>query len=351
MGRALVPMARPGWDQIPAEDRATAEAAFRLAVIQASLALGASVALVYTVRNYRLTRRGQVTDRFTKALERLGSDVVYIRTGGVLALEQIVQDSRDQATHAAQILNAFVRDRTPWRARAKDSKTSRAAAARRAARRHAPLPTSATALPTRPSSDVQAALTALTRPSSRRHVDASQPINLDGLHLQRAQLTGAHLSGAVLTEARLCLADLIRANLIRARLVRADLSGANLTGARLCGADLSGADLVRAHLNGANLTGARLCGADLTEANLNGANLSGANFTGARLSKAHLTKANLTKADLNGADLTEANLRGVRRLQPEQLLRAYLDGPIRNLPAELAADPAIAARLATTSEE
>ncbi|WP_405467080.1 hypothetical protein [Streptomyces canus] len=111
--RALVPMARPGWDQLPAEARATAEASFRLAVIQASVAAGASVALVYTARNFQLTRRGQVTDRFTKALERLGSPMEYVRIGGVLALEQIVQDARDQAPHAAQILNAFVRDRTP----------------------------------------------------------------------------------------------------------------------------------------------------------------------------------------------------------------------------------------------
>ncbi|GAA3749559.1 hypothetical protein GCM10022225_37280 [Plantactinospora mayteni] len=38
---------------------------------------GAPVVLVgplYTARNYRLSHRGQVTDRLTNALERLGSD-------------------------------------------------------------------------------------------------------------------------------------------------------------------------------------------------------------------------------------------------------------------------------------
>ncbi|MDQ1040124.1 hypothetical protein QFZ75_006540 [Streptomyces sp. V3I8] len=54
------------------------------------------IALLCTARTYRLTRRRQITDRFTKvlekALERLGPDQIYIRVGGILALEQIVQD-------------------------------------------------------------------------------------------------------------------------------------------------------------------------------------------------------------------------------------------------------------------
>ncbi|MEN8656161.1 pentapeptide repeat-containing protein [Streptomyces sp. 21So2-11] len=102
---------------------------------------------------------------------------------------------------------------------------------------------------------------------------------------------------------------------------------------------------LRACLSGANLTGAYLTGANLTGANLTGANLSGANLTGACLNGANLFVASLTKADLTGA-----SLRNVRFLEPEQLLRARFVS-IRNLSAELAADPAVAARLATTPEE
>ncbi|MEU6672513.1 hypothetical protein [Streptomyces sp. NPDC046727] len=87
----------------------------RTALVACAAAIGAGVALVYTIRNYRLTRRGQVTERFTKALERLGSDQRYVRIGGALALEQIVQDAPEQATHAAQVLGHFVRDRAPAR--------------------------------------------------------------------------------------------------------------------------------------------------------------------------------------------------------------------------------------------
>jgi cation transport ATPase len=86
----------------------------RTAVVACAAALGAGVALLYTARTYRLTRRGQITERFTKALERLGSDQQYVRIGGILALEQIVRDAPEQAaTDAARVLNHFIRDCAP----------------------------------------------------------------------------------------------------------------------------------------------------------------------------------------------------------------------------------------------
>ena len=310
--RALVPMARPGWDRLPAEVRVTAEAQFRLAVIQATAGAGAVVALVYTARNYRLTHRGQVTDRFTKALERLGSGQMYIRIGGILALEQIVQDAPDQADPAKQTLNAFLYDRAPRRQSDDPAeKTSQVEAVRRPLRRRMPPPPAAPPLPDRPEVDVQAALTALTRPVSRRRRGRRQSIDLSHLHLTRAKLshadlTGADLEGADLTEARFAWAD--------------------LTGARFALADLTGADLFYA-----NLTRAGLVRVDLTKAHLDRANLFGANLFG---------------ANLDGADLYGANLDGVRDLGRDQLLRARSIGAVRNLPTSLADDPAVAARLA-----
>ena len=64
---------------------------------------------------------------------------------------------------------------------------------------------------------------------------------------------------------------------------RVDLSGLNLEGA-----DLSGFNLNRANLSGANLEGADLSGAFLRYADLSGANLEGANIEGADLFDADL---------------------------------------------------------------
>ncbi|GGX70295.1 pentapeptide repeat-containing protein [Streptomyces fructofermentans] len=140
--------------------------------------MGAGITLLYTARTYRLTRRGQITDPFTKALERLGSSEIYVRIGGILALKQIVQDAPEQAD-AARVLGHFIRHRAP----------------------KANFGPADEPLPAEPAADVQAALT-------RTHVDPREPLDLHGLHpagaqLRQADLTRAHLRGAMLTEAEL----------------------------------------------------------------------------------------------------------------------------------------------------
>ena len=74
------------------------------------LTLGAGLfaagALIFTARNFTLSRhtfelteQGQVTDRYTKAIEELGSDKLSVRIGSIYALERIVRDSPgDQPT-------------------------------------------------------------------------------------------------------------------------------------------------------------------------------------------------------------------------------------------------------------
>jgi len=57
-----------------------------------------------------LTQRGQVTDRFTKAIEQLGGDKLDVRLGGVYALEQIARDARDLSWPIIEILTGFVRE-------------------------------------------------------------------------------------------------------------------------------------------------------------------------------------------------------------------------------------------------
>ncbi|NGO81090.1 pentapeptide repeat-containing protein [Streptomyces sp. YC504] len=282
----------------------------RTALVACVATVGAGIALVYTVRNYRLTRRGQVTDRFTKALERLGSEEIYVRIGGVLALEQIVQDAPEQATHAAQVLGHFVRERAP------DAVPS---AYRREVLR-----------PSRPASDVQDALRALTRPASRTHLDARDTLDLPGLHL-----AGADLFGADLTNADLYKADLTDADLRGADLTKADLRGADLTNALLLYADLTSA-----RLREADLTNVLLLHADLAKADLRGADLTKAGLRGADLTSADLRGADLTKADLRRADLREADLTTARGLTAEQLQVARLDGA--QLPAGLVAEPGTA---------
>ncbi|WP_405681200.1 pentapeptide repeat-containing protein [Streptomyces sp. NBC_00868] len=317
----------------------------RSALVACVAAIGAGIALVYTARNYRLSQRGQVTDRFTKALERLGSEQVYVRIGGVLALEQIVQDAPGQATHAAKVLGHFVRHRTPARSAApqSDERATRVAdllevlghvARRRARARQAAAaePNAAdSTLPMEPNADVQAALTALTRPASRTHVDEREILALAGLHLTRANLGNADLT----------CADLRSTDLTDACLTKADLTHSDLRDAHLSHANLDGADLTRADLRFTRLIRASLDGAHLTDADLTGAHLTSADLSSADLTRARLTNARLTDADLGWADLTDADLRGVdltntRGMTVSQVQSACTD-PLTKLPPDIGA--------------
>jgi len=110
--------------------------------------LFAAGALIFTARNFTLSRRtfqlteqGQVTDRYTKAIEQLGSGKIDIRIGGVYALERIAHDSARDHPTVMEVLAAFIREHSleKW-----------ASAARKKA-----------GLPIAPRPDVQAALTVI----------------------------------------------------------------------------------------------------------------------------------------------------------------------------------------------
>ena len=231
----------PGWlHATTAQDRYNA----RFLVISVGGAIVVGTGLLYTARNYRLSRRGQVTDRFTIALERLGSSELYVRIGGVHALEHVMRDSADHHDDVIEVLTEFIRDRTPRRGGQAD----------RQMWMH-PVTGSVPDLPSKPTPDIQAALTAL---GHRPHRPERQRIDLTGLHLTGARLDGANLNGALLDGA----------NLTGAWLVDANLNGAQLTRANLTRAMLGGANLTRAMLDRANLTGAQLTRANLIRAML-----------------------------------------------------------------------------------
>lgn len=61
-------------------------------------------------RTYELTEQGQVTDRYTKAIEQLGSEKLDVRIGGIYALERIARDSARDHPTVIEVLSAFIRE-------------------------------------------------------------------------------------------------------------------------------------------------------------------------------------------------------------------------------------------------
>jgi hypothetical protein len=65
-------------------------------------------------RTYRLAQQGHITDRYTRAIEQLGSDKQDVRLGGIYALERIAKDSAQDGATIAEVLTALIRGRAPW---------------------------------------------------------------------------------------------------------------------------------------------------------------------------------------------------------------------------------------------
>jgi hypothetical protein len=231
-------------------------------------AVGASVAWRQLQENRRhqqrseeLTREGQITDRYTKAVEQLGNDrgQLDVTLGGIFALERIAKDSPADRATIAEILTAYVRGHAPWPPTRPGQYVENAPLDR--------LPSLHERSP-----DVQAVLTVLGRmpPDERGHLD------LRGTDLRKADLTGADLEEADLSGAHLELAHLDRAELFYANLAYAHLEGAwllysHLEGVNLSGASLRGAGFLRTHLEGADLSNTHLEANTLDMAYLEGA--------------------------------------------------------------------------------
>src|SRR5215212_7701039 len=64
----------------------------------------------------RQAEQGQITERFTRAIDQLGSEKLEIRLGGIYALERIDKETPERAYHGTvmEVLTAYVRENSRW---------------------------------------------------------------------------------------------------------------------------------------------------------------------------------------------------------------------------------------------
>jgi hypothetical protein len=181
--------------------------------------------LYFTWRTLQVNREGQITERFTRAIDQLGATddeghkLLEIRLGGIYALERIARESEGDYWPIMEILTAYVRQHAPWQ--------------RQVGREQVPTL----------DLDIQAIMTVIRRRTRFWGHGEPGPLDLHETNLSGANLVGANLVGAILSGANLSEARLSTADLSRARLHNANLMGANLWFATLSEAYLEGADL------------------------------------------------------------------------------------------------------------
>ena len=283
-------------------------------------------------RQAETSERGLLNERYQKGAEMLGSEFLFVRVGGIYALQRLAEEHAEQ--YHVQIMRLFC----TFVCHPTEDKDDTAIFSTKLDRIREDVQAAMTAIGTRSDADIiledkeefRRDLDGAMLPGAILHKANLSFTSLRNTKLSRAILPGAilhkaDLTGANLTAAKLFGANLTDADLFGANLTNADLTDAKLTGAKLSRANLTDAALAEANLTNAGLFGANLTGADLTDATLTDATLAEANLTNAKLLDANLTNAklfganltaakllgaNLTYANLLGADLTDANLAG-----------------------------------------
>jgi hypothetical protein len=231
-----------------------------------------------------ISRQGQITDRYTKAVDQLAARSVVVRIGSIYAMERIARNSAADRNAILFLLGAFVRIHSPWPVGATDGPRHPTTAV------DENLPWMRVRAP-----DIQAAMGTLGRlPRSREE----PPISLSRVDLRSVALRDSQLNGS---------------RLRYANLARSVLGGAWLEHADLTAADLRRASLEHAHLAEANLSRASLQDANLRHADLRHADLRGANLSNAALDAAELTGAYADQATIwpDGFDPGQRHQRGI----------------------------------------
>jgi len=218
-------------------------------------------------RQLEVMREGQITERFSRAIEQLGSDKLDVRLGGIYALERIAVNSEDERWPILEVLTAYVRGHSPWPPSGWDY-GARTPSDDAEGTADDPDLQQLRSLQFR-APDVQAVITIL----GRRPADWSEP----------EELLRSRAESLLLSRVDLRLAYLRRGNFDGVNLRNSNLRRVQARAVHLRGAKLKYADLVRARLDGADLRDAELSGADLRGADLRGADLRGADLTGAKL--------------------------------------------------------------------
>jgi len=240
---------------------ATLENQYRTTLAQIFGGVTIGIGLYYTWQRNNIAHEGQITERFTRAVDQLGNRKLEIRLGAIYALERIARESDKDYWQIMEILTAYIRKNS-----SNDSKEM-------------------TELEDI-NIDIQAILTVLKRRKYSFTHGENNTLNLKRTNLQNA--------------------DLEEINLYQTNLCKA-----NLSQAYLMDADLSWADLEEANLSHAVAAWAAFSGTDFTDANL----------SDACFFECDINQADFFRADLSGTVFERVGLREAKNLTVEQLLK------------------------------
>ena len=85
------------------------ENSYRATLAQILGGSAVAIGIYFAWKNLKVAQEGQITERFTRAVNQLGSRKIEIRLGGIYALERISKESDKYYWIVMKILTAYVR--------------------------------------------------------------------------------------------------------------------------------------------------------------------------------------------------------------------------------------------------
>ena len=293
---------------LPPSQRVQALDDARGRLLQLSAGIVAVGALFYNARNhtisrraYELAERGQVTDRYAKAVEQLASGATEVRLGAIYALERIARDSPEDHQTVIDVLCAFVRNYSPPSTEADVDRDDGV----------------------RTAVEIQAAMQVI----GRRNTSHDQaPLDLRNAKLRGLELFDADLSGCYMPNADLSHCSFHRVGLRDARLMWIDFNNSHLVDVDMSGCLLTRSSFQEAYMEQVDLAGANLSDySNLSESTMRCVSLEGAKLEDATFSRTSMEEMNLADVDLAVTDLSGADLWNVEGLSPKSFKSALVD--------------------------
>lgn len=172
--------------------------------------------IYFTWQTLYVNREGQITERFTRAIDQLGNEKLEVRLGGIYALERIARDSAKDHWSIMEVLTTYVRENAPWPPKEDRPKESHLISRDQIPKEFLPSikeqPSTKNQQP-KPKTDIQAILSVIGRRTRTFGHGENQLLNLMAVDIQGANLRGANLKGANFRVANLEGADLWGADL------------------------------------------------------------------------------------------------------------------------------------------
>ena len=230
----------------------------------------------------------RVDERFTTAVNLLGSSETSARTGAIYSLFHLASDEKKYRKEIAQILCSHIRSKTDIRSKTKEENYQER-------------------YKDRPSNEIQTTINLLFKTNGLYDKFNKE---LEPADLRHAFLAGADFRDAECQGADFRYAECQRAWFLSAECQGAYFSDAKCQGAYFLGAKYQGAEFWRAQCQGAWFLSAECQGAYFSDAKCQGANFYKAQCQGADFKNAGCQGANFENAECQGANFYKAQYQG-----------------------------------------